>query len=121
VDWESVYLTIFELNILHIQSTINDSVSIWIISDLNQSKTKCLFIGLPKQLFKISDPVLVSCPLADPGGQSGHGPPTKISIVVNGPPRRMLRLTPDVSHKRHGLPVALNIVVMFPGIYYYMG
>jgi exonuclease III len=50
----------FATNILHLQNTISN-VSDWMSSNmlsLNHSKTEFLLIGLPKQLSKISDPVI---------------------------------------------------------------
>jgi hypothetical protein len=50
----------FSANILHLQDTISN-VSAWMSSNmlsLNHSKTEFLLIGLPKQLSKISDPVI---------------------------------------------------------------
>jgi len=51
----------FSANILHLQNII-DLVSQWMSANLlslNQSKTEFLLIGLPAQLFEISDPSLL--------------------------------------------------------------
>ena len=56
----SFYSLNFSANILHLQDTISN-VSAWMSSNmlsLNHSKTEFLLIGLPKQLSKISDPVI---------------------------------------------------------------